>query len=77
MLPKRTVLVPNRNFTSSADGHLPRSAVSVAAAPWELEAELNKLGVVQRKASAEPVVRGPDPSTMAGTYYKSKEEIPF
>jgi hypothetical protein len=49
----------------------------VAAAPWELEAELNKLGVVQRKAPAEPIVRGPDPSTMTGTYYKSNEDIPF
>lgn len=32
---KKTILVPNRNYTSSADGSLPKSAVSVSMPPWE------------------------------------------
>lgn len=35
MLPKRTILVPNRAYTSSADGSLPKTPVSVSMAPWE------------------------------------------
>jgi len=31
---KLTILVPNRSYTSSADGHLPKVAVSVSRPPW-------------------------------------------
>ena len=31
---KMTVLVPNRSYTSSADGKLPTVAVSVSRPPW-------------------------------------------
>lgn len=37
---KKTILIPDRSYTSSADGHLPRNAVSVAAAPWDDPAEV-------------------------------------
>lgn len=32
---KKTLLIPDRTYTSSADGRLPRNAISVAAAPWD------------------------------------------
>jgi hypothetical protein len=31
---KLTILVPNRSYTSSADGRLPKVAVSVSRPPW-------------------------------------------
>ncbi len=34
---KKTILVPNRSYTSSADGHLPKVPVSVSQPPWERE----------------------------------------
>ena len=34
-LPKKTILVPNRSYTSSADGSLPKTKVSVSMPPWE------------------------------------------
>ena len=32
---KKTIIVPNRSYTSSADGHLPKIKVSVSMPPWE------------------------------------------
>jgi hypothetical protein len=32
---KKTILVPNRAYTSSADGSLPKTKVTVSMAPWE------------------------------------------
>lgn len=32
---KMTILIPNRNYTSSADGKLPKVPVSVSRPPWE------------------------------------------
>jgi hypothetical protein len=32
---KKTITVPNRSYTSSADGHLPKVKVSVSMPPWE------------------------------------------
>lgn len=32
---KKTISVPNRSYTSSADGQLPRVPVSVSMPPWE------------------------------------------
>lgn len=32
---KKTILVPNRSYTSSADGSLPKVKVTVSMAPWE------------------------------------------
>jgi hypothetical protein len=34
LMKKITVLVPNRSYTSSADGHLPKVPVSVSCPPW-------------------------------------------
>lgn len=64
MPPKKTILVPNRNFTASLDGHLPRSAVSVAAMPWELDAELRAIGVVEKEQPAKVTRTGrlPEPT---------------
>lgn len=36
---KKTITVPNRSYTSSADGHLPKVPVSVSRPPWEKETE--------------------------------------
>jgi hypothetical protein len=32
---KKTISIPNRSYTSSADGHLPKVKVSVSMPPWE------------------------------------------
>ncbi len=32
---KKTILVPNRSYTSSADGSLPKVKVTVSMPPWE------------------------------------------
>lgn len=32
---KKTLLLPDKTYSNSAVGNLPRSRVSVAAAPWE------------------------------------------
>lgn len=83
-LRKRTVEVPDRNYTSSADGSLPRRGVSVAAAPWELEDELNKLGVVEPPKAKGPILKGPRPGMLkpdaapaAGKWYRNGEEPEF
>lgn len=34
MLEKITILVPVRSYICSADGHLPRVAISVSRPPW-------------------------------------------
>lgn len=58
---KRTVMVPDRNHTSSQDGLLPMRPVSVAAAPWED-------AVVYQKPSKTrhigPVLKGPRPGKL-------------
>lgn len=79
MVPKRTVLIPNRSFMNAADGHLPRTPVSVAAAPWELEAELNRLGVVQKVTvapSPEPKPKA-EPVQNKGVWFEPGQPIPF
>lgn len=84
-LRKRTVQVPDRNHTSSQDGALPLRPVSVAAAPWEIEHELNILGVVPPpseekkivKKGARPASLPPDPKTQKGKFYKPGEEPEF
>jgi len=52
----------------------------VAAAPWELEAELNRLGVVELKPAIlrqpRPGKLAPDPKP-AGKFYRNGEEPEF
>lgn len=57
---KRTVLVPDRNYTNASDGHLPRREVSVVAAPWE-EAATRK---VAPPKPTGPVLKGPRPGKL-------------
>lgn len=81
-LRKRTVQVPDRNHTSSQDGTLPLRPVSVAAAPWEIEHELNILGVVPPPSEEKKIIRkGPRPGMNKpdnkGTYFAKGEEPPF
>lgn len=77
MIPKRTVLIPNRSFMNAADGKLPRSPVSVAAAPWELEAELNRLGVIQKVTIAPSPEPSPEPVKNQGVWFEPGQPIPF
>lgn len=85
-LAKRTIEVPDRTHTKSAGGSLPRREVSVAAAPWDLKVELNRLGVVEPPKG--PILKGarpgklppdpkPDPKTAKGRYYRNDEEPEF
>lgn len=76
-LARKTVLVTDRVFFTSGSGELPKKPVSVSAGPWELEAELNLLGVVA-KPSAKPAVEpGPDPTKLTGVWFKNETDVPF
>ncbi len=84
---KRVIHVPDRAYTSSQDGNLPRRGVSVPAEPWEIERELDVLGV--RPAPAKeynkkgprpgklPPDPKPDPKTAKGKFYRNGEEPEF
>ncbi len=80
---KRTIHVPDRSHTSSQDGHLPRRGVSVPAEPWEIERELDTLGVVPPKPTRltepRPGKLPPDPKTKVGKgkFYRNGEEPEF
>lgn len=76
MLNKKTLWIPNRNYTMAMDGHLPRSPVSVTAAPWELEAELNVLGVVEKKTPGERLIKVAK-AMAGGKFYRNGEEPEF
>ena len=58
---KRTLTVPDRNYTSSTEGHLPRRVVSVAAAPWEEATE--PPAPVEEKPKG-PILKGPRPGKL-------------
>jgi hypothetical protein len=77
MPPKKTVLVPNRNYSASLDGHLPRAAVSVAAPPWEIEAELRAIGVVEKDPPARQERLARVAPLPTGPRFKPGQEIPF
>jgi hypothetical protein len=42
LMKKITISVPNRNYTSSADGRLPQVPVSVSMPPWIKDEEEEK-----------------------------------
>lgn len=79
--PKRTVLVPDRNHTSSQDGLLPMRRVSVSAAPWEMEQALDELGVREPAPKEKQIIRkGARPGKLPpdkGRFYKPNEEPEF
>lgn len=76
-LRKRTVQVPDRNHTSSQDGTLPLRPVSVAAAPWEIERELDILGVRPKSQPLREPRPGKLPPDTKGKFYKKGEEPEF
>lgn len=58
---KRTALVPDRNYTHSANGELPKRPVSVVAAPWEDAAEPKIEAPPEPKG---PIKKGPRPGKL-------------
>lgn len=80
---KRVVEVVDRTFFNSNQGALPRKRVSVVAMPWDIEDELNQLGVVEHKPIKPFNKKGPRPGKLppdpkpAGKFYKKGEEPEF
>lgn len=77
---KRVIEVVDRTFFNSNQGALPRKPVSVVAMPWDMEDELNRLGVVTHKPAhmrqPRPGKLKPDPKP-AGKFYRNGEEPEF
>jgi hypothetical protein len=78
---KRTIHVPDRAYTNAQDGNLPRRGVSVPAEPWDIETELDILGVkVATLPAKDPARREPRPGKLPpdkGKFYRNGEVPEF